>query len=388
MPTFGGYTNQEGNWHTITYKGYPIASGGLQQYYNLYRNILWLKGKMPSFRKRQKLWSTRGKGWKRGLAMLKKYRFKTGYGGKPKGRGGISGRGLTFQHDRQFIYRKKRMPRRLRKRWGRFVRKVRAVDERGLGTRTVVFNKTFSGTYEQNSTAGNQIVSAFALYGNKSSVSQYDDLNQISALENTGNPTEAAGDTVDKTTKYLFQSAVMDMTIRNTSGDGAVLNDLITLELDIYEISVRYKGYDTTNGSYIHLKSFFDIATGDTKNIGGAGVDIQLTDRGVTPFDIPMALSRYKIKIWKKTKFFLRNAQTLTYQIRDPGRHSITHEELVEGAGCNRIGWTKHVLIIAKAVPGIDVGPTKKEIISVGVTRKYMYKIEGMRDDRDRYIDG
>ena len=51
-----------------------------------------------------------------------------------------SGLGVTQQHDRRMVYRKRRMSRRLKRRWRNFSRKVLSVSEKDLGSRTVVRN--------------------------------------------------------------------------------------------------------------------------------------------------------------------------------------------------------------------------------------------------------
>ena len=130
------------------------------------------------------------------------------------------GQGISTQHDVSRVYRKKRMPRRKRKRWTRFIRKVDAVAERNLGSRTVVFNVTTSWT---NQVAGLQDVGYCALYPASSptasgGVTIMNDLAQIGTFENVNlNPTAADGSTIWASTKIIFKSAVLDITFRNAS---------------------------------------------------------------------------------------------------------------------------------------------------------------------------
>ena len=70
----------------------------------------------------------------------KRQRMNRSFRGAGGGRRGSSGVGVTNQHDRAFVYRKKRMPRRRGKRWMKFSRKVHFVAEKDLGTRTIVMN--------------------------------------------------------------------------------------------------------------------------------------------------------------------------------------------------------------------------------------------------------
>lgn len=301
-----------------------------------------------------------------------------------------SGQGITTQHDARRIYRKRRMPRRMRKRWRRFSRRVYAVSEKDLGSRTVVFNKS---QQFQNQTSGDHGIAYCALYSaNGVGDSFMSDLANLSGYENTGNPTAAAGGTVQDTTKFLFKSAVLDITVRNTSGEnssGEVLaTSLAILEVDVYEIVSR-RVWSTTTNTYSDVTSAIAASAGQTLNIGGAGTGITLNSRGATPWDIPMALSFWKMKILKKQKYFLANQSTFTYQIRDPKRRVMTQEEMEKYEGGNAPYWSRHILIIYKLVPGLAVSANTgdyTERIQVGITRKYFYKIEGQNEDRDRYL--
>lgn len=301
-------------------------------------------------------------------------------------RSAISGIGVTAQHDISNVYRKRRMSGYRRRRWRNFVGKVNAVAERDLGTRTVVFNESVECA---NNQAGKHVCLSVALYGQQSTLAYMNDLNTLAAVENfEANPTTAAGISVEKSTKYFFHSAVLDLTVRNTSfaSDTAALEG--KMEVDVYEISLR-KDAIIGNAGQSHLSNVLNNAFTDTKNTGGAGTGISIESRGVTPFDCPYGLSRYGIKVWSKKKYFLESGSTFTYQVRDPRRHVCDQNDMNDRQGFNRPGWTRIVFFIGKLIPGYALGTTAgthTEEITVGVTRKYMYKMEGANDDRDRYI--
>lgn len=335
---------------------------------------------MPNLRKRPMKRS--------GLYTAKRLK---GIGSKRFRKKGTSGRGVTFEHDRQFIYKRRRMPYRRKRRWVKFNRRVHAVAEKGLGSRTVVIssNAVYSPPGLTASDQPLQGVACYGLYTNKSTIGWFNDLNLIAGRENTGDPTAAAGQTVGGTTKLFFQSGILDMTLRNVSDDGTDLLPDATLEVDLYEMSIRSGEYDAGGTTYTQTKEYFRRGAIITNNLGGtAGTSaLDIEDRGVTPWDLPAALSRNKIKIWKKTKFFLRSGQTLTYQVRDPKRRVTTIEKLTSTADtCNFRGWTKHIMVIFKFVPGFVTTTTSVPKIQAGVTRKYLYKVEGIRDDRDYYL--
>lgn len=292
-----------------------------------------------------------------------------------------SGLGITTQHDERRIYRKHFMPKWKRRRWKRFKNKVLAISEKDLGSRTVLFNATY--TFANQDPALHNMFS-LALYPNSSTVGYLNDLDQI-ANDEVGTWTAATGGVVDKTSKFIFKSAVMDITFRNSSSFNTAPIADAKLETDIYEVLVNGVT-DDSSGTYTSLQALFNAAAGDTLNIGGAGTGILFNRRGSSPWDFPMALSKWKIKILKKTKFMTPNNDTFTYQVRDPTRHVATKQELDLAQGPNRRGWTRWILVISKLVPGIVVGPTAyTESLDVGLTRKYFYKIEGQSEDRDLF---
>jgi len=294
--------------------------------------------------------------------------------------------------DSRLVYRKKRMPTRKKRRWKSFVKKINAVAERELGTRTVLFNDQLLLT---STAAGKQLCLSLALYScNNSDANKtwLKDLDQIVKLENTANSTALNGETVDDTTKFMFHSGIMDITLRNVSGYHETLNGPIILdaaaqmEVDVYEIYVR-KAVKTNSIDNKDLSQLFN--SNDSKEIGGTGTGIEIQDRGATPWEVPHNFGLYGVKIYKKTKYFIPSGQTITHQSRDPKRHVASKKTITENDGFNMPGWTKHLFIIGKLVPGLTIGSGANEYaqrLALGLTRKYMYKVEGMNDSRERLI--
>lgn len=304
------------------------------------------------------------------------------------------------------IYRRKSMPRKKRRQWGRFVKKVNAVDERDLGSRTVLFNDRIDANVSQTSlynytlSATSQGALTLGLYtigGQPGTANWLRDLQQIAGLENYNNPTAAAGATVSPNTKFMFHSGVLDITIRNTSvGLSAELIPFEAgdIELDLYEITINTNNLNQyTAPSIEQYNTISEIfARNDAAEIGGTGVGIGPSDRGATPWEFPNQLGQFRIRINKKTKYFIPQGRTVTYQLRDPARHVTTPNEMTQMFSINKRGVTKFVYLMWKLVPGLTqvsatpAGGTYDARISVGVTRKYMYKVEGINDDRERLI--
>lgn len=291
------------------------------------------------------------------------------------------------------IYRRKRMPSRKKKNWKRFVQKVNAISEKELGTRTILFNDFIRQSCTVDGTQG---ALTLALYGNTNTQRVYmNDLKIIANLENTGDETAVKGINVDlNTTKIMFQSAIFDLTLRNSSTvqDAPIgqdppvrhLDGSAAMELDVYEVYIR-KELDDVDGPRTSLSTALDSF--DAKEVGGTGAGIEIRHRGATPFEFGHVMGRLGIKILKKTKYFIPNNQTITHQIRDPKRHVATLGQLDKTEGWVQPGWTRTLFLIYKLVPGLIMGDTTDTYqaqIDVGVTRKYSYKLEGANDCRER----
>lgn len=302
-----------------------------------------------------------------------------------------SGIGVTNQHDSRSVYRRTRQPRRKRRRWRKFTNKVHAVAENELGTRTVLFNKTIVST---NTNPTNHGIADYALYSWQSSSTNLNDLDQMGTYENGSDPTANQGITISKSTKWLFKSGILDITFRNTS---YVLNASLVaipapeakLEVDVYDmLSSRYFQMDNT--AIQSLVGALQQGALDTPPLNNIGPAISPVQRGSTPWDFPLSISSFRLKILKKTKYFVNNQDCFTYQVRDPKRHVITQNKMSStDVGPNMPGMTRWILVIFKLLPGMTVGTASGqygEQLTAGVTRKYMYKIEGANEDRDRYL--
>ena len=160
---------------------------------------------MPSFRAFGRGRSVKRRRFNRAASRMR---------GGIKRRNAPSGRGVTFEHDRQFIYRKKRMPRRRKRRWLTFTRKVKAASEGSLGSRTVLFNvsKVFSNSTSQ--VQGRVNVCLYGWDSTNTGSPWHNDLRYISKLENTNVTNDQS---MSDDASFLFQSGVLDITLRNTS---------------------------------------------------------------------------------------------------------------------------------------------------------------------------
>lgn len=292
-----------------------------------------------------------------------------------------SGQGVTTQYDRKQIYRKKYMPRRKKRRWRKFVKRVLAVQTKSLGSCTIVRNNLIQNNFLL--TPGRDAEQNFvqvALYPVRSGSSdELNDVNEIFTDTRLQPPT----------TKAIFMSGVLDITMRVQS----LLNQTVTsgnpslaAEIDVYEIMMR--GPTGQTGEATTLRQAFEIGHTDTGTIPGQTQDLLPTRRGWTPFDSNAALSQHRIKIMKKTKYFLSAEQTATYQVRDPKNHIYSRDSIPGSDSANWPGVTRWIFIVFKPIPGYNyVAAPNNDILrlNVGVTRKYMYKINQDATDFDAY---
>lgn len=290
-----------------------------------------------------------------------------------RGRKYTSGDGLTTQHDRMLQYRKKRMPRRRRRRWTSFKRRVEWVINSQMGTQTSVFNGSgFSQTYTG---ATDQCWAAACLYGTNGEGATklgWDDLFRMFSTT-AGVPIASAG------YEYHFKSAILDITISAVPNTG----NAAPLEMDIYEVWCGRKGSRQNVGGDNAVN---DITAGlsvtNTNPVGGTGtVALSMQQRGVTLFDMPNVISQQGWRIVKKTKVFLPAGGQTTYQIRDAREHVVDSANVTAQPGSSYQGFstgglTKFVLICAKPIIGYTSTPTANSaLFQIGATRKYSYVI-------------
>jgi len=278
---------------------------------------------------------------------------------KPKARSGV-----THTRDNIVQYRKRRMPRRKRKQWAGFVKKVAAANERSLGTKTLVFNASYSVAPVGSATQGFMIASLYGVNGSNST--------QELGSQDLYNIFQKAYLSTKENQKFTFKSAVLDMTLTNTG--------TTRLEVDLYHLS--YWGIsDFANFGNAHTEAYVDTPTMDP-NVSGYFGGLELGKRGVSPFDLPALIRYAKFTIQKKIKYWIDVGETATFQIRDPRTRHIAENAVLSGVShfANK-GLTQSVLIVAKGVVGTDTGSQ----LTMGVTRKYSLNSVDA-DDQDGYV--
>lgn len=294
-------------------------------------------------------------------------RIRTVTQGEDQGSNG----GVTQQHDKRVQYRKKRYPKQRKRKWVKFVKKVKAVTEKGTGTQNFLFNDTHTST----AVVGSQAVTSLMMYGGSKAdetvnTRGYSDINKIM---NIVSPTPGVISNVSdlsRTGNLQFISAVLDVTITNVTGT--------ILELDMYEI--YFKGNKDLGSNGRTIEDCYQYLLDSQIKKGGG--DTSCTSRGWTPFNCGAGASQCGFKIYKKTKFHIGAGQVITHQKRDPRSHWI---------GYNQAAWQKDIwgkkfsyglLFIGKTVPGYDNAPT----YVLGCTRSYNGKIYQFSGNTDQTV--
>lgn len=287
-----------------------------------------------------------------------------------------SGGGVTAQRDVTSVYRKKKMPRRKRKAWKKFVRKVQAVAAKDRGTVSLVMS--YGDIQIHPGWVGGsrqQLVKAIHLFGgNASAVTPLEvgarDLGTISANF------QAKG--LDDTAKVTFKSGVLDVTVTNPGVfPGASYGG--PLEVDVYHVVYGRKNY-ISNG----LINSLDQGTIQTERFD-ALPKVSINDRGCTPFNLPQGISILGAKILKKKKYFLGAGQSFTYQVRDPKNHIMELVTMQDKASFYSPKYTQSLLVVAK--PSNIIEETASFALSFNGTRTYTCTSEGLNQDQSKYYN-
>lgn len=327
---------------------------------------------------------------------------KVGYPAKStKGKGVKDLEGVTTQHDRKVQYVRKPMPKYKKKRWAKFVKKVRAVEVSERGLQTCVINS--SNTI--NASAGAQEWSECHLYSRNGGGPTAKDL-AIGVLGNlylrpdsiaTGSTSGAQytdagtiGDLVGKNAvEVLFQSATMDVTWTN-SGETAIEGDLYLVCYRKGQNSVAANFREALDNSFGETGPPFTsyrLISGGSGDLADFGANIynapnmNRTQRGVTLFDVGMLSSKFGVKILKKEKLFIPSGASISKNMRDPKNHKIVSNTIKSGYNFTYEGLTMSYIVCWKSIASAGTVSLVQK-----VTRSYRYTIEGVKSTTGTYI--
>lgn len=301
-----------------------------------------------------------------GKAVYNKFRGKSYTTTRKRASSGI---GVTHNYDKKVIYRYKRMPYRKRKQWRAFSNRTKAVLLSNLGTTSIVRNSTINNTISGTG----QNFSVVHLYGKQGATIPNVEVgvNDLVDMAITDSRIGFALGTYTPARKIHYESACLDITYKN-------LDTVDDIELDVYEI-----GY--TGQHLVDFPNFNEILIAGQSMTPTIGSALSIGTRGCTPFQLTDVLRQGKIKIYKKTKYFLGPQKTMTYQTRDPRNHRISTDQLGESTSPNDsnfqyYGMTRTLLFVQKTVAATAETSTA---FYIGATRTYSYKLLEDKGDFD-----
>lgn len=247
------------------------------------------------------------------------------------------------------------MPRRKKKQWRKFVKKVHAAQDSQIATRSVILNNQLQIGGSGNTT---QTAGTIYLYGWRGA-NAFDNVGSSDVRDITQRDVDMDG----AGEKYKFVNGVLDITANNIGATD--------LEVDVYEIGYNGRNIINQNSLLAQYTQALTQSATQPAGAGGAMTAPTVFTRGWTPFNASIA-SAQGFKVYKKKKYLLGQGNTFTYQIRDPKAHWVTGTEIQTGGEYAKRGVTKMLFIIAKPVTGA-LGDTYEMV--VGCTRSYHYKI-------------
>lgn len=286
--------------------------------------------------------------------------------------------GVTFQHDRRLLYKKKNMPVAKKQAWKQFKSKVNAVEIANRGLTSRVFNSTqallvgatsqnwiAAHLYGINGTASAQEIGendmAYAVDGD-------DNLKRTITAAAAGGPKQTSAQFSDA---MRMQSATLD-TIFTNDGPNAII-------VDVYHLWYS----KPESNALTNLAQIFGYATSNTQQVTQAGVNLggapAITNFGTSVFDLSKVMASGGVKIMSVKQYVLASGQIMTDQIRDSKNYSI-NPTYVRGYAKHSIPKYTETLLYVIKNPGFT-----DNSISLRATRHYRYSVEGLATDVSNY---
>lgn len=256
---------------------------------------------------------------------------------------------LTNQFDVKRQYTRRRMPRFKRRRWGRFVRKVRACTDKDYASQYQILRSR--GT--SSAAADAQTAFSCGIYGQNGTPSTANDfgVNDLSQLATL------SGDT-GLNNMFIMKSAVLDVEITNT-GEASVT-------VDCYEIVCR-KDINSQGTTIAGPNDLFIDGFSNQDTLGGNS-SVSAAVPGATPFQNSLYTSHFTIL--KKTRVLLSPGQATHFNYRD-AKDRVYKSEQISRAVLQR-GWYHGFQFV---VQGVTDDSTYAQACEVSYTalRYYTY---------------
>lgn len=315
--------------------------------------------------------SRRGSVWRRaGFAVAKRGAAALGsYMGKKvfqkssnnASRDNVSNRSVTFQHDFDKQYSRRRAPRRVRRRAKRTLNRFNRTLVKTLGQRTAIFPQLYaSGPLTPTTLNNTQNVFDVGLYGGISGSATWGGLASIAGSEGV----------LTKSGKLHFKSAILDIQIKNF--------DTQVLLCDCYEVVARKDGYNTPGADWTLALTNLNVTPS-----GGTVTPAML---GSTPFDAPGFGSSWLIK--SKTRYRIGPENSIYLQLRDSRKWQFETDrfEYDTGAASIRVrtfaGLTKGYMFVFRSAFFDPATPKGGPIFyEMAYSTTYHYAVQDSNED-------
>lgn len=284
---------------------------------------------------------------------------------------------VTFQHDYAHIYSRKRAPRkvrvRARKNAYRFAKNLVSSLGQKTWNRSALFE---SGTITPTGLDNSQSVFDIGLYGGATTGSNtWGDLYQIALGNGTG--------LNDVTGKLWFQSACLDVQLKNTTGlEG--YPDPVTICVELYTVYCRKEGYFFPGEDWAEAMKDQDLLD----NGGTLATPLSIN---CTPFDAPGFGSSWLIA--KKVRYRISPGNSVYLQMRDPKRKCFNTErfEYDTTGPQTRMktfkGFTRGYIMVVRSDTGFVVETIPKLVpFSYQVIYTKNYKYAQQESNRDAQV--
>lgn len=294
----------------------------------------------------------RGLGAGARIAVAQAVKYYRGYSNtrvKREGGSKVHSNATSAYHDTRLQYSKKRMPRRRRRRWVRFVKKVRAVSVKDQPSTTFFHNDVVAsnGSDFLTFTASNlnkQMWCAFMLCGNDGAGYSTDG---AYLTQSGGNDLAALctgiGASNSNFNSFVIGSSVLDISFNSHCNAGVGC----AFEVDLYE--VRFGTRTDTSGSK-SASWISDMSDALTK----AGLDnTALVAKGFTPFQASgLFQAGNNWRIMKKRRWQVNSNTPFTYQFRDAKDRRVGVQGVKESSDYVSSPYTRMFLFRISCIPG------------------------------------
>lgn len=291
----------------------------------------------------------------------------------------IQPRPVTSEHDYKVDYRKKFMPRRKRRRWTSFKRKVDYIADKRLGLKSwlVTSAETFTAAASTSNFFSEELYSIDGTTNHKDIGDIARSIIGPTIFDNMN--TTTTSNTIETSKLITFESANIEVTLRNVSTTEPLI-------LEVYHFKCRKDGLQFGTGSYNYPGGYYqqgfnklplpvDPDTGESPDTALSDPLTAFTP-GTTPFQSPFFCQHFQIL--KREKFTVPALGTIQKSLRIPMNRTINTATL--RSRNMRRNLTEGWLFQFQGNPGLvesnPVSAVASQVV-VSTVKRYAYYLRG-----------